>query len=129
VPNGALTLDGRYQMRSIDYWVADLNENAKYYSPGSNGESADTYSSSMGYQDGSFIKMRNINLGYNFNRQHIKKLGISNLKVYAQLMNPFTIYSKCDYLDTDLSNYDNNATTVGSATTTRALVFGLNIGF
>ncbi len=129
VPNGALTLDGRYQMRNIDYWVADVNENAKYYSPGSNGESADTYSSSMGYQDGSFIKMRNINLGYNFNRQHIKKLGISNLKIYAQLMNPFTIYSKCDYLDTDLSNYDNNTTTVGSTITTRALVFGLNIGF
>nr|WP_236689355.1 TonB-dependent receptor [Dysgonomonas macrotermitis] len=129
VPNGALTLDGRYQMRKIDYWVAGTNENARYYSPGSNGEAADTYTSSMNYQDGSFIKMRNINIGYNFNQRQIKQLGIKNLKVYAQLMNPFTIYSKCDYLDTDLSNYDNNKTTVGSYTTTRALVFGLNIGF
>lgn len=129
VPNGAMTLDGRYQARSVDYWVADVNENAKYYSPGSNGESADTYSSSMNYQDGSFIKMRNINFGYNFGLKQIKKLGISNLKIYAQVMNPFTIYSKCDYLDTDLSNYDNNDTTIGSYTTTRALVFGLNIGF
>lgn len=129
VPHGALTLDGRFQMRSIDYWVADVNENARYYSPGSNGEAADTYSSSMGYEDGSFIKMRNINIGYNFNKSQIKKLGINNLKVYAQLMNPFMIYSKCDYLDTDLSNYDNNTTTLGSYTTTRALVFGLNVGF
>lgn len=129
IPSGALTLDGRYQMRKIDYWVAGVNEDAEYYSPGSNGEAADTYSSSMNYQDGSFIKMRNINLGYNFSPKHIKKLGLNNLKVYAQIMNPFTIYRKCDYLDSDLSNYDNNSVTVGSPTTTRGVVFGLNIGF
>ena len=65
-PQGSLTLDGRYMQRKIDYWVAGTNENAEYYSPGSNGEAADTYSSSMGYQDGSYIKVRNISLGYNF---------------------------------------------------------------
>lgn len=129
VPSGALTLDGRYQMRKIDYWIAGVNEDAEYYSPGSNGESADTYGSSMGYQDGSFIKLRNVNLGYNFKPAQLKRLGINNLKIYGQLMNPFTIYSKCDYLDTDLTNYDNNTTTVGSPTTIKGFVFGLNIGF
>ncbi len=127
--SGALTLDGRYQQRKIDYWIADVNEDAQYYSPGSNGESADTYSSSMNYQDGSFIKMRNISLGYNFNGKQLKTLGLSNLKVYAQCMNPFIIYKKCDYLDPDLSNYDNNTVSIGSATTTRAFVFGVNVGF
>lgn len=129
VPNGSLTLDGRYQMRKIDYWIEGVNENAKYYSPGSNGESADTYSSSMNYQDGSFIKMRNISLGYNVPSRYLKRIGVSNLKVYGQLMNPFTIYSKCDYLDTDLSTYDNNTTNAGSAITTKGLVFGLNVTF
>lgn len=127
--SGAVTLDGRYQMRKIDYWVKDTNENARYYSPGSNGEAADAYNSSMNYEDGSFIKMRNISFGYNFAPKHLKKLGINNLKVYGQLMNPFTIYSKCDYLDTDLSSYDNNTTSTGSATTIKGLVFGVNIGF
>lgn len=127
--SGALTLDGRYQQRKIDYWVADTNESAEYYSPGSNGESADTYSSSMNYQDGSFIKMRNISLGYNFTPKQLKKTGLSTLKIYAQCMNPFIIYKKCDYLDTDLSNYDNNTVSVGSATTIKGLVFGVNIGF
>ncbi len=127
--NGALTLDGRYQQRKIDYWVAGSNEDAEYYSPGSNGEAADTYSSSMNYQDGSFIKMRYINLGYNFTSQQLKKIGISKLKVYAQCTNPFMIYSKCDYLDTDLSNYNNNTTSTGSATTLKGLVFGVNVGF
>jgi TonB-linked SusC/RagA family outer membrane protein len=127
--SGALTLDGRYMQRKIDYWVAETNENAKYGAPGSNGESADTYSSSMNYQDGSFIKLRYVNLGYNFNQKLLKKVGISSLKVYAQCLNPVMIYSKCDYLDTDLLNYDNNTKTTGSPTTTRSLVFGVNVVF
>ncbi len=129
VPQGAATLDGRYMMRKLDYWVAGTNENAKYYSPGSNGEAADTYSSSMNYQDGSFIKVRNISLGYNFTPKQLKKVGLNSLKVYVQAMNPFTIYKACDWLDTDLLNYDNNTTTFGSATTLKSFVIGLNIGF
>jgi len=127
--SGKETLDGRFSMRKIDYWIAGENEDAEYYSPGSNGEGADTYASTMNYQDGSFIKMRNISLGYNFSSNQLKKLGISKLKVYAQCMNPFTIYSKCDYLDTDLSGYNNNTTSTGSSTTLKSFVFGLNLGF
>ena len=129
VPNGALTLDGRFMQRKVDYWVAGTNENAEYYSPGSNGQSADAYSSSMNYQDGSYIKVRNISLGYNFTPKQLKGLGIGNLKVYAQAMNPFSIYRACDYLDTDLTNYDNSSRTFGSSTTLKSFVLGVNIGF
>ena len=129
VPNGALTLDGRYMQRSIDYWIEGVNENATYYSPGSNGQAADTYSSSMNYQDGTFIKVRNISLAYNFTPKQLSKVGISNLKIYAQAMNPFFIYKKCDYLDTDLMNYDNNSRNFGSTTTLKSFVLGINIGF
>lgn len=129
VPQGSETLDGRYAQRKVDYWVADTNENAKYYSPGSNGESADTYASSMNYQDGSYIKMRNISLGYNFSRKQLGNSGLSTLKIYAQAMNPFDVYKKTDWLDTDLLNYDNNTTTYGSATTIKSFVFGVNVGF
>ena len=129
VPQGSLTLDGRYMQRKIDYWVAGTNENAEYYSPGSNGEAADTYSSSMGYQDGSYIKVRNISLGYNFTTKQLKNTGLSNLKVYVQAMNPFSIYKACDWLDTDLMNYDNNKETFGSPTTIKSFVIGVNIGF
>ena len=129
VPQGALTLDGRYMQRKIDYWVAGTNEDALYYSPGSNGEAADTYSSSMNYQDGSFIKVRNISLGYNFTPEQLKKTGLGNLKIYVQAMNPFSIYRACDWLDTDLVNYDNNTTSFGSSTTIKSFVIGVNIGF
>ncbi len=129
VPQGAATLDGRYMMRDLDYWVEGTNENALYYSPGSNGEAADTYSSTMNYQDGSFIKMRNISLAYNFPDKLLKKAHMQNLKVYVQAMNPFTIYKDCDWLDTDLQNYDNNSVTAGSPVTLHSFVFGLNVGF
>ncbi len=129
VPQGSVTLDGRYMMRKLDYWVAGTNENAKYYAPGSNGEAADTYASSMNYQDGSFIKVRNISLGYNFDKKLLKKAGIDNLKIYVQAMNPFNIYKACSWLDTDLLSYANNTTTYGSGTTIKSFVVGLNIGF
>ncbi len=126
---GAVTLGGRYMSRKVDYWVADTNEDAKYYAPGINGEAAPTYNSSMNYSDGSFIKLRNINLGYNFKKSMLDRAGIASLKVYAQIMNPLMIYSACDFLDTDLLSYDNNTTTTGSSTTTRSLVFGVKMGF
>jgi hypothetical protein len=129
VPQGSVTLDGRYMMRKLDYWIAGTNEDAPYYSPGSNGEAADTYASSMNYQDGSYIKMRNISLGYNFTKKQLAGSGIGSLKVYVQAMNPFTIYKATDWLDTDLLNYDNNTTTFGSSTTLKSFVIGVNLGF
>lgn len=128
-PNGALNLDGRYMQRSIDYFVPGYNEDALYYQPGINGESADTYQSSMNYQDGSFVKVRNINLGYTFNKKQLARTGLSSLKIYAQAMNPFSIYRACKYLDTDLMTYDNNSTNFGSMTTVRSFVVGLKVEF
>lgn len=129
VPQGSLTLDGRYMQRKIDYWIKDINEDAEYYGPGTTGQAADAYASSMNYQDGSYIKMRNISLGYNFTPRQLKSVGLSSLKIYVQAMNPFSIYKKCDWLDTDMLNYDNNTTSYGTTTTIRSWVVGLNIGF
>ena len=73
----------------------------------------------MNYQDGSFVKVRNVSLGYNFNSIQLNKIGFSNLKLYVQCMNPGLIYSKIDYLDPDL----------GGSTFNRSLVFGVNVSF
>jgi hypothetical protein len=70
-----------------------------------------------------------VSLGYNFPRAKLEKLGISNFKIYAQIMNPAMLYSKVDFLDPDLSSYNNNTTQSGSAITTRGAVIGVNIGF
>ena len=129
VKAGSETLDGRFMKRSLNYFVAGYNEDAEYYAPGINGESKDTYQDSQNYQDGSYIKMRNISLGYTFAPKQLRSTGLSNLKIYAQLMNPFSLYRATDWLDTDLVNYSNNTKTFGSTTTTHAFVIGLNVGF
>ena len=130
VTKGAETLGGMYMMRKVDYFVAGSNENAEYYAPGINGiGAADPYSGAMNYQDGSYIKMRNISLGYNFTPRQLKSTGLTSLKLYVQAQNPFTIYRKCDWLDTDLMNYDNNTRSYGAFSTIRSWVIGLNIGF
>ncbi len=113
---GAMGLSGRYMSRSISYFVAGYNEDADYYAPSVGG---DTYYKIQNYNDGSFIKMRNINLGYTFSRKQLANTKISNLKVYVQLMNPFMIYKATDWYDADLS----------SSVTNRSFVLGVNIGF
>ena len=63
--------------------------------------------------------MRNISLGYVLPKNVISKIGLSNLKVYVQANNPFTIYSSVDFLDLDL----------GGSTFNRGFVFGLDVTF
>ena len=43
----------------------------------------------MSYFDGTFIKVRNINFGYTFNESAAKKIGMSSLRVYSSIQNPF----------------------------------------
>lgn len=129
IRKGKETLDGRYAVRKVDYFIPGVNEDAEYYQPGINGESADIYASSQNYQDASYIKLRNINLGYTFDKSQLGRTGISSLNIYAQVINPFTIYSACDWFDPDYRDYSNNSSTMGSPVTIRSFVFGLRASF
>jgi len=73
----------------------------------------------MNYQDGSFIKLRNVSLGYTLPTLLTDKLRLQNLKIYAQAMNPGLLYSNVDWIDPDL----------GGSTFNRGFVIGLNVGF
>ena len=57
-----------------------------------------------GYEDASFVRVRNITLGYNFSSQTLKKLGnvVSGLKIYFDTQNPFT-FSKYGPLDPEVN--------------------------
>ncbi len=50
------------------------------------------------YRDASFIKVKNITLGYNFDQEVLSKLKVKNLRVYANILNPFVF--------TDYEGYD-----------------------
>ena len=109
---------GRYTQRSINYYNEN-NKNAEYQKPVYDVAGGDPYFNILGYRDGSFIKIRNIGMGYTFQKSIASKLGLQNLKVYAQIKNPGMLYSKIDWLDMDL----------GGSTWNRGFVFGVNVGF
>ena len=118
VATGAESLQGRFSQRVVDYWTPE-NPTNEYPSPNYNSAAGDPFKSAMNYQDGSFVKIRNISLGYNLPNTLAGKLKMTNCRIYAQIQNPGLLYSNIAWLDPDL----------GGSTFNRGFVFGLNVGF
>jgi len=141
-------LTGRRGNVKVDYWTPE-NTGAKYPAPGASGVySGDNpkYGSTMGYFDGSYMKIRTISLGYNLdNNTWIKNTGIDKLRLYITIQNPFVMFSpyyKETGLDPETNSFGNeNAAvplsynlrrllTIGTNTpSTRNYLIGLNLTF
>ncbi len=86
---------------------------------------ASTYS----IEDGSYFRIRNIQLSYNFDHNLISKLKLKNLRVYANVQNPKTWKNNYGYTSefggsaTEFG-YDNGGGAIPVVTT-----FGLNVTF
>lgn len=118
VATGAESLQGRFAQREVDYWTP-ANPTNSYPSPNYNSAAGDVYRNAMNYQDGSFVKIRNITLSYNVEGATAKKWHMQNLKLYVQALNPGLIYSGVTWIDPDL----------GGNTFNRGIVFGINAAF
>ncbi|WP_367865985.1 SusC/RagA family TonB-linked outer membrane protein [Pedobacter sp. WC2423] len=81
---------GRHNQPVIDYWTPDNPTNAF---PQPNAQNQGSYYSTLQYYDGSFIRAKSINLGYNLPGKLVKRLGMNSLRVYANVTNPFFIYA------------------------------------
>lgn len=106
---------GMYQQREISYWTPN-NTNADYQKPIYSQAGGDAYSNLLGFKDASFIKIRNLSLGYNFDKKLLNKVGIglSAAKVYIQGKNLGMLYSSVDFMDLDTGwTYYNRGFTVG----------------
>ncbi|MDI1323315.1 MAG: TonB-dependent receptor [Algoriphagus sp.] len=80
-------LFGRYNNLAVDYWTPNNPTNA-YPRPNENQEFP-KYNSSLSLFDGSFVKVRNINFGYTFEKSVLDKIGFSSLRIYSSIQNPF----------------------------------------
>lgn len=109
---------GMYNQREIDYWTPS-NTGAEYQKPIYSVSGGDPYSSLIGYRDASFIKVRNLSLGYTFDKKLISPLGINNLKLYVQGKNLGCLYSSVDFMDLD----------TGVTYYNRGVTFGLQVDF
>jgi TonB-linked SusC/RagA family outer membrane protein len=114
-------LFGRYHDVAVDYWTP-LNTDAMYPRPKSGLQ--DTYMSSLGYQLGSFLKVRNISLKYNLPKSILSKINMSDLAIRLQFLNPF-LFTKAVNVDPDVFTTNPNLSSNG----TKGFVIGINVGF
>ncbi len=104
---------GMYQQREIDYWRPD-NTGAEWQKPVYSQAGGDPYAGLLGFKDASFIKVRNLSLGYNLDKSVCNIIGINGAKVYIQGKNLGMLYSSVDFMDLDTgATFYNRGFTVG----------------
>lgn len=87
--------------------------------------SGNFYGNNGSYQDASFWKVRNITLGYTFDKTLISKIGLSHLRLYFNVLNPFTFTKYVgwdpEFATTSLQN--------GNGPSSVTYQFGVNLKF
>lgn len=122
--SGAGADNNRIEM--MDRWTPQ-NPSNKYPRASASGRNRLSAKTSEFLEDGSYLKIKNITLGYSIPSRLINKLGMSYLRVYGSVTNPFTFtdYTGMDPEDGDILN--NSRTSVYPITTTYML--GLQLKF
>lgn len=104
--NFADVSDRGRQKLAMEYFIPtngtgiEANANTVNPRPGPVATGAGAYWTSLFgyYRDASYVKIKNISLGYTLNSDLLKKLKISNLRVYVNVLDPF-VFTKFDGYD------------------------------
>ncbi|MCX6234235.1 MAG: TonB-dependent receptor [Bacteroidetes bacterium] len=93
----------------------------------------DTYLSSRFIEDGTYLRIKNVTLSYNFNRDWVRKVGMKSAKLYATVQNLYT-FTEYFGMDPEVDYYGGSSNIImGTDFFTypqcRQVLFGLNIGF
>jgi hypothetical protein len=96
---------GRQKIK-MDYFIptngtgiaANANETNPRPGPIATGAGAYWTSLFAYYRDASYVKIKNISLGYTFNSELLKKMKMSNLRIYVNVLDPF-VFTKFDGYD------------------------------
>jgi len=117
----------RLAIYQTDAWT-NTNTNAKYARMGY--QEAYYWQSSAVVFDGSYFKIKQIQLGYNFPRKLLQKAKLSSLRVYTSL-DDFFLFTKYPGLDPEASSGTTQAlgVDIGSYPSPKSVVFGLNLSF
>ena len=83
-------------------------------------------------EDGSYLRMQNITLGYTLPKNFVQKFGLTSLRLYFSGQNLFTITNYSGY-DPEVNSFAFDGTRPGIDTSsmphTRSFIFGLNVSF
>lgn len=104
--------------------AAEENVDAKY--PAYSGYDGPYYTAeAMNYKEVSFVKIKNISLGYSLNKALLAKAGISKLRVYLNVIDPY-VFS--DYVGWD-PEYSTTSAVNGNGPSSITYQFGVNVEF
>lgn len=114
-----------YESRWIESNTAEENASAKWpraFMSNSQVDGRNSQSSTWWLRDASFVRLKSLEIGYTFPVSLIKNIGITNLRIYANANNLFTIDSMGIFdpeMTSGIKGYPIN----------RTLTFGLNVSF
>ena len=100
-----------------NYWTVNNPSNE---APAPSMTQAPAYINSLGYQDASYIRLRNVQIGYTLPKKLIKPLSLSRLRIYATLTNVWT--------KTEVLGYGPEGNT-GAYPEPRTALLGVNVTF
>lgn len=81
-------------------------------------------------EDGSFLRIKNINVGYTFGKKYFKNVGISSIRLYGIVSNVYT-FTKYSGLDPEVRSYEKFLRGMDQTAYPRArnFMFGANVSF
>jgi len=120
------SLAGRYNNLDIDYWTP-TNPTNEFPRPNQNQESP-VNASTLQYFSGSFLKVRNINFGYNFPDAFVNRIKLSGLRLYVSAQNPFNFSEyRSKYKGIDNESFD--IVNENQSPATKQFTMGINAKF
>lgn len=93
-----------------DRWSADnpYNQNVLYPRMHATAFDHNLMRSTYWYRDGGFLRLKNIEIGYEFNEKLLKKMKMKNLRVYLQ-GNNVAVWDRVKFWDPELGNSNSGA--------------------
>jgi len=119
---------------SLGRWRSEDNPgNGRYHRAGSTNLSSNITSSTRYLYDGSFLRVRNVTLGYSLSAKALNKLGIQRLRMYVAGQN-LLMFSKVEGFGNPQGNGSgdnatNNGVETGTYPLARNISLGLNLTF
>ena len=113
------TLAGRYNGPAVNYWTPS-NPSNDAPRPDKNTENP-VFGDARGYEDGSFLKIRNITVGANVPARYLSRVGAQSARIYFTAQDP--------WLFTNTSVLDPEGQTGNGVPIFRTLLLGGSFGF
>ena len=118
------TLQTRYNNLNVDYWTP---ENPSNTDPRPNNlVERPLYSQSRAYESGSFLKVRNIQLGYTLPNAFLSRYGVEYMRLYLNANTPFVFSGLDDSVDPEVYS---GVISGGGVPASKLWTFGIDLTF